>query len=116
MSDTETFVLGLVQRVSGLKPLYDEHIRDNDGLLPHVFMGEITRFAIAESGNSESRDAIATLLQSLENGLRTGSDEVTELIVVSFVENLMGEEIALKSLKPLMGPLLKGEVEHICES
>jgi len=58
---------------------------------------------------------VSTLLEYLEDGLRTGSDEVKELIVVSFVENLIGETTALMVLKLVMGSSLKAEVERICE-
>ena len=115
MNDSEIFVDGLLQGIPGLRTLYDKHIRDYDSLLPHVFMGDVTRFAIADSDKPQSRDTISALFEQLESGLQAGNDEVTELIVVSFVENLVGEQISLKSLKPLMGPLLKSEVEHICE-
>jgi len=54
------------------------------------------------------------LLDCLESGLTTGSEEVKELIVVSFVENLIGESKAVQSLKPLMGSNLQKQVEAIC--
>ena len=34
----------LVQDIPELKPVYDEHIDDNDELLTHVFMADIVRF------------------------------------------------------------------------
>src|SRR5262245_36530767 len=113
MNDSEKFVNGLLEQVTSLKTIYDKHIRDNDELLPHVLMGAVTRFAIAESSKPQSRELV-TLLRYLEDGLQKGSEEITELIVVSFVENLVGEKIATESLKPLMGPLLRSEVAQIC--
>ena len=50
----------------------------------------------------------------LEAGLKSGPEQVKEMIVVSFVENLTGETAALEALKPLMGPKLKKKVEEIC--
>ncbi len=50
----------------------------------------------------------------METGLTSGTDEVKELIGVSFVENLCGEKAALRLLKPLMGPRMKKEVENVC--
>ncbi len=115
MSANPSFIEELLRRVPDLRPIYDEHLRDNDTLLPHVFMGDVARFAIAEADNPRSRPAVAAVLEYLEDGLRTGADEVNELIVVSFVENLIGETTALKALTPLMGQHLKTEVERICE-
>jgi len=115
MSTNASFIEALLRRVPNLKPVYDEHLAANDTLLPHVFMGDVTRFAIVEAEKPGSRGSLATLLGHFEDGLRTGSDEVRELIVVSFVENLMGETTGLKALKPLMGPSLKTEVERICQ-
>ena len=77
-------------------------------------MGGVTRFAITEAGNPQMRSSVTDLLEHLENGLRIGSDSVKELICVSFVENLVGESTALQVLKPLMGPMLKTEVERMC--
>ena len=114
VKDSEIFVDNMLQQLPSLKTVYDEHIDKNDSLLPHVFMGDLTRFVISESENVESRTTLTTLMRYLDDGLRTGSDEVKELIVVSFVENLLGEVAALRSLKPLMGPRLRSEVEQIC--
>ena len=107
-----SFIEELIRLVPELKPIFDEHVTDNDFLLPHVFMGDVTRFAIAEAGKSRSC-AIETLLQHLENGLESGSNYVKELISLSFAENLLGETTALKVLKPLMGPNLKTEMETL---
>jgi hypothetical protein len=115
MSTNASFIEELLRRVPQLKAIYDEHLTDNEMLLPHVFMGDVTRFIIAEAETPRSQGALRTLLEHLENGLRTGSDEVKELIVVSVVENLIGETKALMILKPLMGSSLKAEVERICE-
>lgn len=108
------FIEELLRRVPDLKPIYDEHLTDNDTLLPHVFMGDVVRFAIAEVENPRSRASISTLLEYMEDGLRIGREEVKELIIGSFVENLIGEVKALKVLKPLMGPTLKTQVGRIC--
>lgn len=111
----DTFIEKLVQKVPELKGVYKEHLSDNDNVLPHVLMGDVTRFAIAATlaGN---REMLSRLLKCLDNHLRTGSDELKELIVVSFVENLIGETAALEVMKPLMGSTLAAEVDRICRS
>jgi hypothetical protein len=114
MGTTISFIDGLLQRVPDLKAVYDEHLSDNETLLPHVFMGDVTRFAIARAGRVRDREALETLLDCLEEGLRLGSEATKELIIVSFVENLIGEQTALQALKPKMGPALRAEVDRIC--
>jgi hypothetical protein len=55
-------------------------------------------------------DAVARLLNSLEEGLASGSQEVRDVILASFVENLIGERVAVEQMDHLMGPRLKGAV------
>jgi hypothetical protein len=44
----ETFVREIVERFPKLSPLLREHLHDNSGeLLPHVFFGDLTRYAVA---------------------------------------------------------------------
>ncbi len=45
-----TFMTELVAQIPELEPLYSEHMQDNFGeMLPHVLMGDVTRFAVAKS-------------------------------------------------------------------
>lgn len=112
MSAHTSFIDQLLQSLPQLKPAHDEHLFDNNTLLPHVFMGDVTRFAIAEAAKANT-EILQRLLDHLEKGLENSPKEVKELIAVSFVENLTGETVALKTLKPLIGPNLKKEVEII---
>jgi hypothetical protein len=114
MNSNASFIEELLRRVPDLKPIYEEHLLDNETLLPHVFMGGVTRFTVTEAGNPLMRSSVTGLLDHLENELRIGGDSVKELICVSFVENLLGESTALQVLTPLMGPMLKTEVERTC--
>ncbi len=111
---TESFIQQLLRRSPELKSTYDAHVADNDGLLPHVFMGDVTRFTIRQTTQPESQEILMGLLEQIESGLVDGSDEVKELIAVSFVENLCGEEEALESLSPIMGFNLREEVRKLC--
>jgi hypothetical protein len=114
MKDNASFVEGLLRVVPELRPVYDRHLADNDTLLPHVFMGDVTRFAVAETADATGQAALARLMGYLEDGLKGGGEEVKELISASFVENLLGEKAALQRLKSLMGPSLTKKVEAIC--
>ena len=114
MRSTATFMEELLRRVPELKPLYDEHLRDNQLLLPHLLMANITRFAIGAGDLAPRTESTRALLGCLEAGLSDGNDEVKELIGVSFAENLIGEVEGLERLRPLMGSILRTEVDRFC--
>jgi hypothetical protein len=40
----------LLAVVPALRPVYVARISDHDGLLPHAFFGDVTRFAVANAG------------------------------------------------------------------
>ena len=115
MSDataSREFVKDIVEHVPLLETLYDTHLAENGSLLPHVFMTELTAFVTDEATRLGNAAALGELLALLEAAL--GNDgEVDELIGVSFVENLIGEEAALAVLRPLMGPRLRGELDRV---
>lgn len=90
-----------------------QHFADQGELLPHVLMGEITRLVIKNVGR-EQVDWLPELLQQLEVGLESGNDDIAELVGVSFVENLVGENAAIQTLLPGMGDALRREVRSIC--
>jgi hypothetical protein len=80
------FVTWLVARHPGLAPVLDEHLGDNDELLPHVLFGDVTRYASALARRG-SLDDLSPLLADLDGALDASDDEVDNLIAVSFVEN-----------------------------
>jgi hypothetical protein len=103
MTTIKILIERMLAGVPALQPVYDEHISDNDGLLPHVFFGDVTRFAIENAAVPASATAIERLLTILDETLADADAEVREVILASFVENLAGENAALKLLKPRMG-------------
>ncbi|MFA7271052.1 MAG: hypothetical protein WC073_17080 [Sterolibacterium sp.] len=114
MDTDELFIERLLHVAPELKGAYDEHLVDNDMLLPHVFMGDVTRFVVTAATNVDSLAVVQRILDYFENELKAGEAESLELIRASFVENLIGEETVLNKLKPMMGPCLRGEIEAIC--
>lgn len=101
----------LLERVPEIRDMYDEHIQDNDEILPHVFLGDVTRFVVQQvrSGETGTLNHVARILDIFEQYMASGDDHVKELISVSFVENLAGHEDALAILKKLVGPNLENE-------
>ena len=106
MTGNQEFVADLIRLVPELEPAYREHVVFYEELLPHVFMGDVTRFAIEGASGRDNEPVLARLLAYLEEGLANGPEEVKELIFASFVENLQGEVPAILALAPAMGPLL----------
>lgn len=100
----------LLDRVGELRPIHDEHLADNVELLPHVFMGDVTRFVVSlhkkllmDPGSEHGEKILSTTLELLERALREGDDDLQELIVVSFLENLEQSDEDYESLKRLLG-------------
>src|SRR5258706_2278119 len=103
MNGMERFVEGLLIAVPEILEIYKAHIDDNGTLLPHVFMGDVTRFTLLNARSASSQMALQKLFLVVEEGLRSNETDVSNLIAVSFVENLCGEDEAVVSLIPMMG-------------
>lgn len=118
---TVDFVVRLVGRIPFLEPTMREHLADNFGeVLPHVFFGDLTRLvvgdvsptadaSIAGAGAAEFRE----LLDALEEAFAAGPEEISELIAVSFLENLPRRSGDGDRLRDLLGPGLRAELERM---
>jgi len=96
----------------------DEHVEANDGILPHVFFYDVTQYVRALTtsaglGSKQAEQELRAILDLFEEQFTNGSEDVQELISVSFLENIppAGEEGA--ELRDLVGPNLKRELEII---
>jgi hypothetical protein len=72
------FVGALVHRFPALLSLLQRHLVNYDGLLPHVFMGDVTRWIVKEldSGSDASASRIARFSWRQDSGVaikRSGS-------------------------------------------
>jgi hypothetical protein len=86
------FVEWLASRHPAVGELLDEHLSDYDELLPHVFFGDVARYAaeVARAGDV-SAGSLDSLLLDLDAALAADrNDEVGNLIWGSFVENAQG--------------------------
>ena len=115
MKTTSDFILALVRCIDELKPIYDQHIKDNDLLLPHVFLGDVTRYVVETALRNSDDKSIQDLLSLFEEALCDGPEEVKELVVVSFLEDLIGEEHALKVLKRKMPIHLRKQLNLVLD-
>jgi len=113
---TIDFIDHLVSQVPTLESALREHVSDNFGeVLPHVFLGDITRYAVAEFIRGEKgverpvSQELEALLTALEAGIAAG-DEIAELVCVSFLENLPRPGEPGGGIRDLLGPGLRSEL------
>jgi hypothetical protein len=110
----ERFVEELLIAVPEVQAIYKEHTDDNGTLLPHVFMGDVTRFALKIAQSASGQEVLRKLLVAVESGLRSGESDVPNFVAFSFVENLCGEDEAVVLLIPLMGEATRRELRSLC--
>ena len=102
--------------------VYEEHMSDNDELLPHVLMGDFVRFlfdAYRKSMTSMS-DAenwsqfVNRSLALMERAIASEDPRLVNLISVSFVGNLLPSDErdaeSYKAIKVQLGPKLREEL------
>ena len=112
--NTTIFVSQLIVACPELAGLYRLHLVDQGELLPHVFMGDVTRLVVSTAKQGSNSNWLSRMLGYFEAELLSGNEEVAELLGVSFVENLCGEDEAIQPLLPIMGEMLRKEVKSIC--
>jgi hypothetical protein len=117
---TEGFVRDLAVRFPSLVPLLEEHLNDNFGeLLPHIFFGDVVRWAVTLMTMTDAERNLTSLLELrkflsyLESAYSSGNDELQELLSVSFLENLPrpGEDGA--AIRKQLGPSLTRQLQII---
>jgi len=81
----EQFIKRLVKENPSLEPVYTEHSKDYDGLLPHVFIADVARYCIANF--ERDKTPTSKILDFLNRAYYYGSNEVNELVAVSFFEH-----------------------------
>ncbi len=100
----------MIVEVPDLQMAYNQHIKDNNELLPHVFFGDLTRYII-EKVKIKDDTSVIKILALLEDGLNLNNTEIKNLISASFVENLIDEEeTVVMLLKAVAGPKLLEEL------
>ncbi|MEZ2126798.1 MULTISPECIES: hypothetical protein [unclassified Sinorhizobium] len=84
---TVSFACHLAFRFRELLPVLAEHIQDNSGeILPHILMYDYCRFVCG--GPDGEHKWQRELLGYLENNFSESDDEISNLIAVSFIENI----------------------------
>src|SRR5688572_17197555 len=102
----DDLVRDLVDAAPELDAVLQEHLADNDELLPHVLFGDVTRW-LGEHGPN------AAVLAVLEHHMAAGDDDVQNVLAVSFLENLVAGEPSDDAIRAALGPRLRAELDAI---
>lgn len=107
------FVGALCYRFPVFMPMLQEHLNDNDGVLPHVLMADVTRWVVQRFHEDPSDATLRQVLNFIESAYTWAKDEERELITASFLENLPRPGDADATVRALLGPTLLGQLQHI---
>jgi len=102
VTDVHDLVRDLLDAEPRLAPVYREHLADNDELLIHVLLGDVTRW-LRQNGPA------AAVLAVLERHLAGGDSDVQNAIAASFVENLEPDDATIHQA---LGPGLRAELQR----
>ncbi|MFD0360092.1 hypothetical protein ACFQZZ_01345 [Nocardia sp. GCM10030253] len=95
------FIRDLANLEPEIRPLIAEHVNDYDEILPTMLMGDVSRWVVQivqESADPASR--LAPFFNRLEQAWGDGQNPVSDLIAVSFVENIFDEPGVVELLGP----------------
>lgn len=104
MTTIDDLVRDLVDAEPELDSVLQEHLGDNDELLPHLLLGDVTRW-LEKSGPN------AAVLAVLEHHMAAGDDAVQNVVAASFLENLVAGEPADDAIRAALGPRLRAELD-----
>jgi len=107
------FVGALCFRFPELIPQLQEHIDDYDGLLPHVFMGDVTRWVLQRFHDDPSDPTVRQILDFIETAFEHAAGEEREIIGTSFLENLPRPGEENDGVRALLGPALRNQLQEI---
>jgi hypothetical protein len=108
------FVGALVHEHPWFVDLLQEHLDFYDGLLPHVFLADVERWAEASlaQDSDHARLQLSKVLEFLERSMQAGP-ETAELVSVSFLELLPRPGEPGSELRSLVGPVCRAQLTTI---
>jgi hypothetical protein len=112
------FIDRLLEQMPEFGVAFRDHVDYHETVLPHVLMGDFTRWTIEQYRRAAQQDneARAVLLRAfgfLESEYATDRQGgVQELISVSFLENLHQAGADLEGIAAQLGPKLRAELRR----
>lgn len=100
---TRAFCEGLAQQFPDVADILAEHISNNDELLPHLFLADVTRYVLADGQDRR------LIVQSLDSAFVSEGTDVENLIAVSFVEHLESTEDLMRATEGVDVPQIRAE-------
>ena len=96
-----------------LAELLDVHLSSQGELLPHVYFGDVTRHFVRlmNSGTSADRVEASQIIRQLEASM-SSDEHARELVVASFLENLLGSA-GLEEIRAVLPPALRHAFEAV---
>jgi hypothetical protein len=88
------FIDDLLTQVPELSVLHRQHIEAHQGLVPAVFMAEVSRLVMGLMTDQVGAEPLTRLLASMEQALQSRDAGVRELVEASFVESLSARTVA----------------------
>lgn len=102
----------LADRCPALLPVLQQHVDEWDGLLSHLFMADLSRWAVERYLADPDDKDLACLLEQLEAAYAAGREDDTEIIAVSFLENLPSRDEEASGLRDVLGPALTEQLQR----
>lgn len=102
-----------IEAVPFARPVYEQHVRDNEEVLPHVLMADLRRMFVdtVEAGND---DEVKWFLEAIETLASSLADSIRNVVDVSFIEDLVlgdrREVRALNAVRGALGPATAAQV------
>jgi hypothetical protein len=107
-------VVQMVESLPWARDTYEEHLRDNGEVLPHVLMADLRRLFVdlVEAGR---REEVERFLNEVETLASSPAESIRNVVDVSFIEDLVlgdrRETRALERVRSLLGPATTAQLE-----
>lgn len=90
------FPENLIKSIPEFQPTYEQHLQDNDEVLPHILMGDFTRFFVdvfhKAKNDQKMKDVLDRSVSFISTLFSSHDEMILDLVHTSFVENLQGEK------------------------
>lgn len=107
------FVGALCWHVPELLPTMQAHLDTYEELLPHVLMGDVTRWIVEKFCENPEDELLKKTLEFMEKSFSQGSYDTQEIITVSFLENLPSPGEDGFEVRSLLGRSLQDELNPL---
>jgi hypothetical protein len=92
-----------------------EHLDTYEALLPHVLMGDVTRWTVERFHVDSADESLRDVLKFIEESFSRGTYDTQEIINVSFLENLPRRGEDDFEIRFLLGRNLQDELKLLGE-